>query len=554
MANDAFSGASRRTVLSAGAVLAAAAAAPKAEAEAASRPPAGLATSGAPSKIFLTTEISTGKVQGIANGPVWEFKGIPYGAPTGGKGRFMPPRPAAAWTGVRECFGFGQCCPQTQADIRGEYGQLIMWDRHDIAGMGEDCLNLNVWTLTTDRNAKKPVFVSFHGGGFSSGSGNAPGFDGKNLAYYADAVVVTVTHRLASFGYLNLVGAGAPADFKYAGVAGVQDLVGSLKWVRENIEAFGGDPSRVMIFGQSGGGAKTSTVLAMPPAKGLFHRAAVQSGAALRLATPEAGAAMAEKLLKQLGIGRANWGDLQRVSWQQILEAQTVVGEGGFAPVIGTEALPNHPFDPKAPEVSADVPIIVSSTLEDAALGLTNFDLTEAGLEALLEQRSPGHGKQILALYRKYDPIASPFLIQAQAFTDAGFRSSVYTMAARKAAQGRAPAYVYEWDWRTPAYDGKFGAVHGIDVSGTFHSYRDGFFNGSRSGKGMADRLASTWAAFARTGDPNNDHIPPWKPYDDKDRAVMIFNVETRQEFNPRGEIRAWWEAHPIAPMGPARG
>ena len=543
----------RRTLIASGAALAAAAAvAPRALAQAPrppAKPPAGLAAGGGSSKIFQTTEIAAGRVMGIANGPVWEFKGVPYAAPTGGRNRFMPPRPVAPWAGVRECFGFGQCCPQTQADIRGEYGQLIMWDRHDIAGMGEDCLTLNVWTPNVERGAKKPVFVSFHGGGFATGSGNAPGFDGKNLAYYADAVVVTVSHRLASFGYTNLVGAGAPGDFKYAGVTGMMDLVASLQWVRQNIEAFGGNPSRVMIFGQSGGGAKTSTMLAMPGGKGLFHRAAVQSGSALRLVTPEAGAETAAKLLKELGIGKSNWGDLQRVPWQRILEAQTVTG-GNFSPVIGTDALPNHPFDPVAPAYSADVPVIVSTTLEDAALSLTNFDLTETGLKALLDQRFGGHGAELVALYRRYDPAATPFLIQAQAFTDAGGRRAAYALAARKAAQNAAPAYVYQWNWRTPAYDGKFGAVHGIDVSASFHSVRDGFFAGSTRGKAMADRLASTWAAFVRTGDPNNAHIPPWQPYSDQHRAVMLFDNDTRQEVDPRAEIRAYWEAH-VPPPGP---
>lgn len=551
MSQDTTGGVGRRAILGAAAAgVAAAASASKALAQApAARAaaPSGLATGGA-SKIFQTTTIASGKVMGIANGPVWEFRGIPYGAPTGGRNRYMPPKRPAPWTGVRECFAFGQVCPQTQADIRGEYSQLIMWDRQ-VGGMGEDCLVANVWTPNVDRSSKRPVFVSFHGGGFSTGSGNAPGFDGKNLAYYADAVVVTVNHRLASFGFLNLVGAGAPSEFGYAGAVGVMDLIAALQWVRENIEAFGGDPSRVMIFGQSGGGAKTSTVLAMPGGKGLFHTAAVQSGSALRLVTPEAGAATAEKLLKQLGLTRKTAADIQKRSWQEILEAQTAVG-GNFSPVIGSAALPHHPFDPSAPPESHDVPVIVSTTLEDAALGLTNFDLTEDGLQKLLEQRAPGHGKQLLALYRKYDPIASPFLIQAQALTDAGGRRAAYTLATRKAQAGGAPAYMYQWNWRTPAYDGKFGAVHGIDVSASFHSYRDGFFAGSTSGKKMADRFASAWAAFVRTGDPSNDHMPPWRPYDDATRAVMIFDDDTRQDLNPRAEIRAFWDANP-PPPGP---
>ncbi len=537
-------GSDRRSVLIAGAAALAATAAGKALAQ--ERPVSGLGTGGASSKIFQTTEIAQGKVMGIANGPTWEFRGIPYGAPTGGKNRYMPPRPPAKWAGVRECFAFGQVCPQTQADIRGEYGQLIMWDRQ-VGGMGEDCLVLNVWTPSLDRMAKKPVFVSFHGGGFASGSGNAPGFDGKNLAWYADAVVVTINHRLASFGYAALANAGGPEAFKYAGVCGALDMVASLEWVKTNIEAFGGDPGKVMIFGQSGGGAKTSTVLAMPPAKGLFHRAAVQSGSALRLATPEAGAATAEKFLKQLGLTGKTAGDIQKFSWQQILEAQTA-GGGNFSPVIGTDALPNHPFDPVAPGVSAHVPVIISTTLEDAALSLTNFGLTEEGLKALFDQRFGGKGKDLLALYRKYDPSASPFLIQAQAFTDSGFRRSAFLQAERKAAAGGAPAYMYQWNWRTPAYDGKFGAVHGIDVSASFHSYRDGFFAGSTQGKAMADRLASVWGAFVRTGDPNNSHIPPWSPYSDARRAVMLFDNDTRQEINPRAEIRAYWDANAPAP------
>jgi para-nitrobenzyl esterase len=200
--------------------------------------------------------------------------------------------------------------------------------------------------------------------------------------------------------------------------------------------------------------------------------------------------------------------------------------------VIGTDALPNHPFDPAAPAVSANVPIIVSTTLEDAALGLTNFDLTEQGLLDIIEKRSPVTARtswRSTAVRPGRDAVPD----QAQMLTDAGSRRAAFTMAARKAALGAAPAYMYQWNWRTPAYDGKFGAVHGIDVSASFHSYRDGFFAGSTQGKRMADRLASCWAAFAKTGDPNNAHVPPWKPYDDAGRAVMIFDNDTRLDMNP---------------------
>jgi para-nitrobenzyl esterase len=319
-------------------------------------------------------------------------------------------------------------------------------------------------------------------------------------------------------------------------------MVASLEWVRDNIASFGGDPGKVMVFGQSGGGAKTSTLLATPSAKGLFHRAAVQSGSALKLQTQEQAAKSAELLLAQLGIGKANIADIQKVPWDRLLAAQTAAAGAVFAPVVGGEVLPHHPFDPGAPMESADVPVIISTTLEDAALRLTNFDLDEAGLAALLEKTYPGKGAAILALYRRADAKKSPYLIQAQVLTDAGGRRNAILQAERKAALGRAPAYMYIWEWATPAYDGKFGAVHGHDVDASFHLYRSPIAGaGARTGRAMCDRLASTWIAFAKTGDPNNAMIPPWPAYDARRRATMIFADDLRVEDDPRAEMRAYW-------------
>ena len=389
----------------------------------------------------------------------------------------MPPKKPAPWAGVRECFGHGQICPQTLADLRSDYGMMIQWDQQS-GGMGEDCLSLNVWTPGVNDGQRRAVLVSFHGGGFATGSGNAPGYDGAQLAKFGDVVVVTVNHRLAAFGYLHLADLGAPPEFAQAGVAGVMDLVASLEWVRDNIEKFGGDPGKVMIFGQSGGGAKTSTVLAMPSAKGLFHRAGVQSGSSLRLSTREQGTKLAEALLAKLEVSKSNIADIQKLSWQQILEAQNSLGLGlgGFAPVVEGTVLPHHPFDPVAPPESADVPVIISTTLEDAALALTNFDLDDAGLKAILNQRFGPKGDEIYALYHKssWNAKKSPYLIQAQILTDNGFRRGAITQAERKAAQGKAPAYMYLWAYESPGFGGKFGAVHGTDVSASFYNYRDG--------------------------------------------------------------------------------
>jgi para-nitrobenzyl esterase len=496
--------------------------------------------------LFWTVETTSGKVQGIANTGIKEFKGIPYGAPTGGKNRYMPPKKPASWTGVRECFGHGPISPQTLANLNGDYAMLIQWDQQ-VGGMSEDCLSLNVWTPGVNDGQKRAVMVSFHGGGFSTGSGNAPGYDGAQLARFGDVVVVTVNHRLASLGYLHLADLGAPPEFTHAGVVGMMDLVASLEWVRDNIEKFGGDPGKVMIFGQSGGGAKTSTMLAMPSAKGLFHSAGVQSGSTIRSQTREQGTKTAEALLAKLGIAKGNIADIQKVSWQQILEAQTSLGPAAnFSPVVDGTVLPHHPFDPTAPPESADIPVVISTTLEDAALGLTNFDLDEAGLKAMMAERYAAKADPMLALYRNRYPNKSPFLIQAQIATDAGFRQNAILQAERKSALGKAPAYMYLWAFESSGFNGKFGAVHGTDVSASFDNYRDGIGGtGSRQEKALWERFASAWVSLAKTGDPNNPKIPHWPAYDTSKRATMIFDREVRVEDDPRGEIRRFWTDMP---------
>jgi para-nitrobenzyl esterase len=521
--------------LAAGAALASVAAAQPAPAPA--TPPRPTLGGGPQGQIFWTIETTVGKVQGMANTGIKEFKGVPYGAPTGGRNRFMPPKKPVPWTGVKECFAHGQISPQTLPDLRGEYGMMIEWDQHT-GGMGEDVLTLNVWTPGVNDGGKRPVMVSFHGGGWTTGSGNAPGFDGAQLALFGDVVVVTVNHRLASFGYLHLADLGAPPEFAFAGVTGVMDMAASLEWVRDNIAAFGGDPGKVFIFGQSGGGAKTTTMLANPAAKGLFQRAAVQSGSALRLQTREQATKQAEALLTTLGLPKTRIADLQKYSWQDLLQAQSVT-QANFSPVMEEHYLPHHPWDPSAPPESADVPIIVSTTLEDAALALTNFDLDEAGLKAIVERRWPGKSDEILTLYRRLDSQKTPFALQAQIFTDSGARRAAVTQAERKAAQGAAPAYMYLW---YAPLGGKFGAVHGLDVGATFKNDRADPLR-----KIMSDRMAAAWVAFARTGNPNCEAIPHWDPYEPTARKTMVFDIDTRQEHDPRGEARRFWDSMPMA-------
>ncbi len=413
-------------------------------------------------RLFPIVETQYGKIRGINHHGVKTFKGIRYGASTAGKNRFLPPQSPASWAGVQDSFYYGQISPQTPADRRGDYANLILWDRQP-GGIGEDCLALNVWTRSVNDNAKRAVMVVFHGGGFATGSGNAFGFDGEPMARLDDVVVVAITHRLAAFGFLHLADLGAPEEFKYAGVAGAMDMVAALQWVQTNIDRFGGDPNRVMIFGQSGGGAKTSTLLAMPSAQGLFHRAGVQSGSSLRLAEPETATKNTEALLKALGINNKNIPQLQKLPFTQILAAQASLGLDmiRLAPVIGTDVLPHHPFHPAAPPESAQVPVIIGTTLDDAAIALVNFNLSESELKQNLDKQFEDQSDRVYHLYRDAYPEVTPFLIQARIATDRGFRFSAIKQAELKASQNGAPVYYYIWEKPVKSYNGQFGAVHG---------------------------------------------------------------------------------------------
>ena len=491
--------------------------------------------------MFPVVETRYGKVRGVEWNGVKTFKGIRYGASTAGANRFMPPKEPASWTGVFDAFDYGQIAPQTPTDRRSHYSGMILWDRQP-GGIGEDCLSVNVWTPSINDNAKRAVLVVYHGGGFASGSGNSIGFDGDQAARYDDVVVVSVNHRLSSFGFLGLGELGAPPEFKYAGVAGALDMVAALRWVKEHIGRFGGDPDRVMIFGQSGGGAKTSTLLAMPGATGLFQRAGVQSGSALRLMTPEAATASAEKFLKVLNIQKSNIADLQKLPFTQLLAAQATA-QTGFSPVIGSDALPHHPFDPSAPPESASVPVIIGYTLDDAALSMTNFELTEDGLKEQVKNQLGPNADRVYKMYRDAFPGVTPFLIQARIATDRRFRRSAIKQAELKAAQGTAPVYFYTWEWPVPAFDGKFGAVHGVDVGAAIHDFR-GAINGSGSkdGKLLVERFAAVWTGFAKAGTPKSALTPDWPAYNAETRATMVFDVNTRVVNDHRREFRLLWD------------
>ena len=497
--------------------------------------------------MYVFAETSAGRVAGLQTGPTVVFRGVPYGASTAGAGRFRAPRPLEGWSGVREAFGHGPAAPQPAVDPRYAYARLVTFDQTLAnGGVGEDCLRLNLWTPGLEPQAKRPVMVCIHGGGFTNGSGNLPLFDGAELATRGDVVVVAITHRLNVFGYVDLEAAGVRGEVADAGVAGLLDLVEALRWVRENAEHFGGDPGRITVFGQSGGGWKISALLAMPAARGLFHRAVIQSGSRLILPTREEAGTAAGRLVAELGVAPDS-DALCGLPTEAVLDAAVRVGLPLFEPVVGGPHLPQQPQAALASP--SDVPLMISTALDDASFLSVQFDLTEAQLRTVLEQRYGDWAAAMHRLYRGARPAKTPFLLLGEIITDAGFRRYAYGQAEARAAAGGAPVHVYQWRWPTPAFDGVYGAAHTTDVPASLHNLHDPLLVGAVGRvRPLAEFLSSALIAFARGGDPTAEGAPAWPRFLPDRRATVLIDDEIRVADDPDRELREFWVRMPPTP------
>jgi para-nitrobenzyl esterase len=509
-------------------------------------------------------ETKYGKLRGVSTDGVFSFKGIHYGASTEDSMRFMPPVPPAPWTGVRDAINYGPPAPQgvgalgNTSEIRKAMG--------DVLGPGEiseDCLVLNVWAPSLRHSAKKPVMFWLHGGGYTSGSDGAPVYDGTNLARKHDVVVVGVNHRLNVFGYLYLAELGGE---KYAdsGNVGMLDIVLALEWVRDNIAHFGGDPANVIIFGESGGGGKVSTLMAMPPAKGLFHKAIVESGSTLRVGSREDAGKAASRLIANLGITPDRLDDLQNVPVSRLLDAMRALSAPGVAdpirlgPVVDGRSLPRNPFDPDAPAQTANVPMLIGTNGTESTLLLgigdpSLFSLNDAEmrtkLKAYLRLSDDAKLDSLIATYKKDRPDASPADIYFAVTTDRMMRMNAIAQAERKAAQKAAPAYMSIFAWQTPVLGGKLKSPHAIELSFVFDNIgtQSGMTGTGADLQPLADKVSSAWAAFAHSGNPSIAALPNWPAYDATSRATMVFNDQCQVVNDPGRDERLAISAIPTA-------
>jgi len=475
-----------------------------------------------------------GKVRGYIHNGIYTYKGIPYGKAE----RFMAVTKPDSWTGVRSSMTYGPGCPidpTTQVNDETEFPF-----HHDWGYMNEHCQVLNVWSGGINDGKKRPVMVWLHGGGFSAGSSQElPSYDGESLARKGDVVLVSVNHRLNLLGFLDL---GAYGDkYKNAANAGLGDLVMALKWVQNNIAQFGGDPNNVTIFGQSGGGGKVTSLMNAPAAKGLFHKAIVQSGSYITSFTdPAIARRVSAAMLEELKLQPGQVDSLQKVSYERLSTAsrramrkvaEAMRAEGkqptglGWGPILDGSLLPYQPGEPAAIELSKNIPLLVGSTKNEfAPFNPATRNVTMDGALETIKKRYPERADAYLAAAKK----AYPETTKPSDYLDfdIGFRIGAIRQGSQKASTGTAPVYMYLFNWQSPVLDGIFKSMHCMELPFVFDNIArcEEMTGGRKEAHVLADKMSRAWIQFARTGDPNHKGLPTWPKYTAENGSTMLFD------------------------------
>jgi para-nitrobenzyl esterase len=509
----------------------------------------------------IVVETIYGRILGTSQDRVCSFKGIPYGGPTGGVNRFMPPTPPKPWSGIKEATSYGPASWQVidpftkhDMDLSGPMG---------INSISEDCLVLNVWTPAVNDGVKRPVMVYLHGGGLFTGSAvHSPSTNGANLAKTQDVVVVSMNHRLGVFGYLYL---GELGGEKYADSAnaGLLDLVAGLQWVKDNIVNFGGDPDNVTLFGQSGGAQKIYLLMAMPAAKGLFHRAIAQSGICIKAQATDQATSAASAFFKTLGISRKDThllhemcADMIYTAWMTMPSVPwTPTGKTQFFPVVDGKSLPVHPFYPEAATTASDVSLIIGTNKDemtsmlrrDPQFGKYDAATMRSGIMGWLKsfsiEISPDQLEDLITVYRHTRPGATPHDLLMAINSDM-MRIASIRIAERKISGGSAPVHMYLFTWETSAEHGMLKSCHGLELPFVFNNVEPppGIIGDAPERLTLSKRLGGIWTAFARNGNPGYEGIPLWPTYTKEKRETMIFNKEFWIENDPCSEERRAWD------------
>ncbi len=487
------------------------------------------------------TDTESGKVRGYIHNGIFTYKGIPYAQSE----RFEAPQKVTPWEGVRSSMTWGPVAPLLNPTAVANDESEFVFD-HDWGYPGENCQVLNVWTPGIDDGKKRPVMFWIHGGGYTAGSSQElPSYYGENLAKKGDVVVVSINHRLNILGFLDLSAYGE--EYKYSANLGLVDIRFALEWVQKNISNFGGDPDNVMIFGQSGGGAKVNNLLAMPSAHGLFHKAVNQSGAFRgRVLDQRTTGAVASELLKQLDLSDDEVDQLKDVPFQELADAgqralravetrmiengELVPGLGfglGWGPSVDGDLLPHQLFSPEAMELSKEIPLMIG-TVKNEFMPSGRAGLTDASMEDIRafiqEQWGDNTDAYIAAAEAAYPDYQMPSdLIDIDVIFRPG---AVYQAQTKSALEGGAPVYMYLFSWQSPVMDGKYKAVHCMELPFVFDNIArcENMTGGGRQAHILADKVSQAWINFAHTGDPNHPGLPEWEPYTSENGTTLFFD------------------------------